>query len=121
MLPDFAQPANPLDVTGSGFASGMDKVVKILLEDENIDILIPVSFPPSSQMDTWADGFNQSFLPMLHTAGKPVIPITFREVSDYARHYYRDHEHILYRSRRRRLQGSFPFNQVCTVSKEIAQ
>jgi acyl-CoA synthetase (NDP forming) len=91
-LPDFAQPANPLDVTGSGFASGMDKVVKILLEDENIDILIPVSFPPSSKMDTWADGFNQSFLPMLHTAGKPVIPITFREVSDYARQYYRDHE-----------------------------
>lgn len=91
-LPDFAQPANPLDVTGSGFASGMDKVVKILLEDENIDILIPVSFPPSSQMDTWADGFNQSFLPMLHTAGKPIIPITFREVSDYARGYYRDHE-----------------------------
>ena len=91
LLPDFAQPANPLDVTGSGFASGMDKVVKILLEDENIDILIPVSFPPSSKMDTWADGFNQSFLPVLHTAGKPVIPITFREVSDYARQYYRDH------------------------------
>jgi acyl-CoA synthetase (NDP forming) len=65
--------------------------VKILLEDENIDILIPISFPPSNPMDTWSDGFNQSFLPMLHTTGKPVIPITFREVSDNARGYYRDH------------------------------
>jgi acetate---CoA ligase (ADP-forming) len=91
ILPDFAQPANPLDVTGSGFSSGMDKVVKILLDDENIDILIPISFPPSSSTDTFSDGFNQSFLPMLHTAGKPIIPITFREVSDYARGYYRDH------------------------------
>lgn len=90
LLPDFAQPANPLDVTGSGFSSGMDKVVRILLDDENIDILMPVSFPPSSRIDTWADGFNQSFLPMLHSAAKPVVPITFREVSEYARQYYRD-------------------------------
>ncbi len=91
LLPDFAQPANPLDVTGSGFASGMDKIVKILLEDENIDILLPVSFPPAGPTDTWSDGFNQSFLPMLRAAGKPLIPITFREVSGYARQYYRDH------------------------------
>jgi len=91
LLPEFAQPANPLDVTGSGFTSGMDTVVKTLLEDENIDILVPVSFPPAAQADTFSDGFNQCFLPMLHAAGKPVIPITFREVSEYARRYYRDH------------------------------
>jgi acyl-CoA synthetase (NDP forming) len=89
-LPEFAQPGNPLDVTGSGFSSGMDRIVKIMLEDESIDVLATVTFPPSNDMDTFSFNFNQSFLPMLHTAAKPVIPVTFREVSDYARKYYRD-------------------------------
>lgn len=90
VLPDFAQPGNPLDVTGSGFSSGMDRIVKILLEEERIDILATVTFPPSNDKDTFSFDFNQSFLPALHTTTKPVIPVTFREVSDYARKYYRD-------------------------------
>jgi acyl-CoA synthetase (NDP forming) len=44
-----------------------------------------------NEKDTVAYWFNESFLPVLHSAGKPVIPITFREVSDYARKYYRNH------------------------------
>ena len=90
ILPDFAQPANPLDVTGSGFRSGMDKIIKILLSDENIDILLPISFPPISETEEFVPGFNESFMPLIHSAGKPIIPITFREVNDYARKYYRD-------------------------------
>jgi acyl-CoA synthetase (NDP forming) len=91
LLPDFAQPANPLDVTGSGFRSGMDKIIKILLDDEHIDILLPISFPPVSETEEFVPGFNESFMPLIHSAGKPIIPITFREVNDYARKYYRDH------------------------------
>lgn len=90
LLPDFAQPANPLDVTGSGFRSGMDKIIKILLNDEHIDILLPISFPPVSETEEFVPGFNESFMPLIHSAGKPIIPITFREVNDYARKYYRD-------------------------------
>jgi acetyltransferase len=90
VLPDFAQPGNPLDVTGSGFSSGMDKIVKTLLEDERIDILAPLTFPPDSEHDARASRINESFLSVLPSAGKPVVPITFREVSDYARQYYRD-------------------------------
>jgi acyl-CoA synthetase (NDP forming) len=89
-LPDFAQPGNPLDVTGSGFSSGMDRIVKILLEDEGIDILATVTFPPSGDMDNLSFRFNESFLPVLHSSTKPIVPVTFREVSDYARKYYRD-------------------------------
>jgi acetate---CoA ligase (ADP-forming) len=91
LLPDFAQPDNPLDLTGSGWASGMDKIIEILLADEHIDILLPISFPPNSETEAWAPAVNESFLPLIHSAGKPIIPITFREVNDYARKYYRDH------------------------------
>ncbi len=90
-LPEFAQPGNPLDVTGSGFSSGMDKIVQILLDDEHIDILAPLTFPPSTELDVSASRMNEPFLSVIHNAGKPIIPITFREVSDYARRYYRDH------------------------------
>jgi len=90
-LPDFAQPGNPLDVTGSGFSSGMDKIVKILLDDDRIDILAPLTFSPGSEHDARASKINESFLPLLHFARKPIVPITFREVSDYARKYYREH------------------------------
>ena len=44
-----------------------------------------------NELDVWAYRINELFLSMIHTAGKPIIPITFREVSDYARRYYRDH------------------------------
>jgi len=29
---------------------------------------------------------------VLRQARKPIVPVTFREVSDYARRYYREHE-----------------------------
>jgi acyl-CoA synthetase (NDP forming) len=90
-LPDFAQPANPLDVTGSGFASGMDRVVRILLDDAGIDIVATLSFPPSGTDDERAHRINASYLGALPLAKKPVIPITFREVTDYARASYRSH------------------------------
>ncbi len=91
LLPDFALPDNPLDLTGSGWASGMDKIIEILLADEHIDILLPISFPPKSETEAWAPAVNESFLPLIRSAEKPIIPITFREVNDYARKYYRDH------------------------------
>lgn len=91
VLPEFAQPANPLDVTGSGFSKGMDRIVKILLDDENTDIIAMLSFPPAGQSDTWAFGHNESYMGALQTARKPIVPVTFREVSDYARRYYREH------------------------------
>ncbi|HOS96793.1 MAG TPA: CoA-binding protein [Deltaproteobacteria bacterium] len=90
-LPDFAQPANPLDVTGSGFASGMDRVVRILLDDAGIDIVATLSFPPSGPDDARAHRINESYLSALPQTGKPVIPVTFREVTDYARASYRSH------------------------------
>lgn len=89
-LPDFAQPTNPLDVTGSGFATGMDRIVRILLDDENTDIVLTLSFPPAAETDAWALGFNESYMGALRDAGKPIVPITFREVSDYARRHYRE-------------------------------
>jgi acetyltransferase len=91
LLPDFAQPANPLDVTGSGWATGIDRVIKTLLADEHLDILMPISFSPQSEMNTFAPGFNESFLQLIHSDGKPIIPITFFDVNDYSRKYYRDH------------------------------
>lgn len=89
-LPDFAQPSNPLDVTGSGFSSGMDTVVKTLLDDTGIDVVVTLSFPPASEADTWAMRHNEAYMSAVAGATKPVIPVTFREVSDYARTYYRD-------------------------------
>ncbi len=91
LLPDFAQPANPLDVTGSGFREGMDKIIRIMLDDEHIDILLPISFAPESASEEFIPGFNESFMSLIHSASKTIIPITFREVNDYARKYYRDH------------------------------
>ncbi len=89
-LPEFAQPGNPLDVTGSGFTSGMDRVLKILIEDENTDLIATLSFPPDESTAALAAKFNDYFLSQLSTTSKPIIPITFREVSDYSRKYYRD-------------------------------
>lgn len=90
VLPAFAQPDNPLDVTGSGFQSGMDKILAILAADRNIDIIAPLSMPPAQAEDNYAHTLNETFLPLL-AAGKPVVPITFREVSEYARSYYNQH------------------------------
>jgi hypothetical protein len=52
---------------------------------------MPISFSPQSEMNTFAPGFNESFLPLIHSDGKPIIPITFFDVNDYSRKYYRDH------------------------------
>ena len=90
LLPDFAQPDNPLDLTGSGWASGMDKIINLLLADEQIDILMPISFPPASETEAWAPQVNESFMPLIPSSRKPIIPITFRHVTDYARNYYRN-------------------------------
>ena len=94
VLPEFAQPDNPLDVTGSGFWGGMGEILKILLEDENIDIVAPLSFVPASADDTMPLLFNQTFLPMAAGNPKPVIPLCFREMTEFARKYY--HEHGVY-------------------------
>ncbi len=91
LLPDFAQPDNPLDLTGSGWASSNDKIINLLLADEQIDILMPISFPPASETAAWAPQVNESFMPLIPSSRKPIIPITFRHVSDYARNYYRNH------------------------------
>ncbi len=69
----------------------MDRIIKIFLADEQVDILLPVSFPPHSETEAFGRGMNESFMPLIHSAGKPIIPIAFREVNDYARMYYRDH------------------------------
>jgi acetyltransferase len=88
ILPEFAQPDNPLDLTGSGFWGGMGEILKILLDDENLDIIAPISFAPVGDDDVMPLRFNETFLPLARSASKPVIPLTFREVSDYARRYY---------------------------------
>ncbi len=89
-LPEFARPGNPLDVTGSGFTNGMDRVLKIVTEDENIDLVATLSFPPDAQSAPLAEKYNDYFISHLSATTKPIIPITFREVGDYARKYYRD-------------------------------
>ena len=88
ILPEFAQPDNPLDLTGSGFWGGMGEILQILLDDENLDIIAPISFAPVGDDDVMPLRFNETFLPLARSASKPVIPLTFREVSDYARRYY---------------------------------
>ncbi len=93
VLPAFATPANPLDVTGSGFLGGMGRIVKIMLDDENVHALLTLSFPPAGEQDEFAKNFNETWMAQARDASKPVIPITFREVGDYARQYYRDRHH----------------------------
>lgn len=94
ILPEFAQPDNPLDVTGAGFWGGMGEILKILLEDENLDLVAPLSFVPASAEDSMPLLFNETFLPMAASSPKPVIPLCFREMTEFARKYY--HEHGVY-------------------------
>lgn len=91
ILPAFAQPDNPLDVTGSGFQSGMDKVIATMIEDKNLDIIAPLSMPPSHAEDSFTLSINEAFLPLLAASTKPIVPITFRELTDYGRSYYNQH------------------------------
>ncbi len=89
-LPPFARPGNPLDVTGSGFATGMDRVLRILMDDENTDVVATLSFPPDAENEALTAGHNEYILKALPGARKPVIPLTFREVGDYACRWYRE-------------------------------
>ncbi|HOD16981.1 MAG TPA: CoA-binding protein [Spirochaetota bacterium] len=88
-LPPFAQPGNPLDVTGSGFTSGMDRVLGIMLADENTDLVATLSFSPEGGAGSIFEKFNEYILGALPSA-KPIIPIAFREVGEQARRFYRD-------------------------------
>ena len=86
LLPEFARPDNPLDVTGSGFLQGLNEIVRSMLEDENLDIIAPMFIPPQDKDDPV--GFlNESYMSLIDTVNKPVIPITFREMTDYAADY----------------------------------
>jgi acyl-CoA synthetase (NDP forming) len=94
VLPDFAQPDNPLDVTGSGFQSGMDKINDILMDDCNIDMLVTLSIAPKNSDDILIHAFNDVLLSKFQTFSKPLVIIPFKEMSDYARSYF--HEKGLY-------------------------
>ena len=90
VLPDFAQPDNPLDVTGSGFQTGMDRINDILLADENIDLLITLTISPKSSNDTLVHKFNDWFVSRHRTSSKPLAVIPFKEINDYARSYFNE-------------------------------
>jgi len=91
LLPDFAQPDNPLDLTGAGFFHGMDAILEALIADPNLDIIAPLTIPPAHAEDALADNLNNAFLGLMATSPKPLVPIAFREVGDHARAYYQDH------------------------------
>lgn len=90
ILPDFAQPDNPLDVTGSGFSKGLSDVIRILLDDESIDLIVPFSFTPDNKDDVMPHLFNETIIPYVDNPEKPIIAMAFREVNDYARGYYHE-------------------------------
>lgn len=89
LLPDFAQPDNPLDVTGSGFMQGMEGILKTLLADENLDMVAALSFVPSGNDDVLRIAFNETFFPLARKSRKPVFALTFREMTPFGRSYYR--------------------------------
>jgi len=73
LLPEFARPDNPLDVTGSGFLQGLNEIVRAMLEDENLNIIAPIFIPPHDKDDPV--GFlNESYMSLIDTVNKPVIP-----------------------------------------------
>lgn len=90
LLPSFAMPDNPLDVTGSGFMGGMTDLIQAMRDDENIDIVVPVCIPPQGPDDPFAGIINNSFLPFINDGGKPIVPIVFKEMSPYAREFFRE-------------------------------
>jgi len=89
ILPDFAVPDNPLDLTGAGFRSGMDKILEILDSDENIDIIAPLCIPPHGALDNdLARSVNEIFISRMNEIGKTIVPIAFTEMNDLAREYF---------------------------------
>ncbi|MBN2297462.1 MAG: CoA-binding protein [Deltaproteobacteria bacterium] len=89
-LPDFAQPDNPLDVTGSGFQTGMDRINNILLDDENIDLLVTLTLSPKNSEDKLAHAVNDWLASLKRASSKPIALIPFKEMTDYARSYFNE-------------------------------
>ncbi|HOO89493.1 MAG TPA: CoA-binding protein [Syntrophales bacterium] len=89
LLPGYARPDNPLDVTGSGLNRELDKIVLSMLEDENLDIVAPIFIPPQGDEDPLRF-VNESYLPLTGSTVKPVIPIIFREMTQSAEEDLRD-------------------------------
>ena len=83
LLPEYARPDNPLDVTGSGLSRELDKIVLAMLEDENLHMVAPI-FIPSQGEDDPLRFVNESYLSLVDTVEKPVIPIIFREMTQFA-------------------------------------
>jgi len=92
LLPQFAQPDNPLDVTGSGFLRGLNRILQVMVDDDHFDLIVTLSIPPHGDDDSFASAVNDSFMPLLKTAKKPIVPFTFRELTDYGREYYLSRE-----------------------------
>ncbi len=88
ILPEFAQPDNPLDVTGSGFQSGLDPVFDVLLEENRISIIAPLCISPPGPDDIFSPRINSAFLRYSGSLSKTVVPIAFREVNAYAREFF---------------------------------
>jgi acyl-CoA synthetase (NDP forming) len=89
ILPEFAQPDNPLDVTGSGFQNGLDKVFDILLEDKRVSIIAPLCISPPGPDDPFSLRINSAFLRHSGSINKSVVPIAFRETGDYAQEFFK--------------------------------
>ncbi|MCD6570395.1 MAG: acetate--CoA ligase family protein [Deltaproteobacteria bacterium] len=90
ILPEFAIPDNPLDVTGAGMQDRIDEVIESFMRDENIDILAPLCIPPGDSKDTFANNINKALIGNYNKLAKPMVPITFKEMSDYARDYFKE-------------------------------
>lgn len=90
ILPEFAIPDNPLDITGAGPQTRIDEAVEIFIRDKNIDIISPLCIPPKDSNDTFANNINKLFIDNHTRAVKPMVPNTFTETSDYARNYFKE-------------------------------
>ena len=128
VLPEFAQPDNPLDVTGSGFQNGLDTVFDILLEEERISIIAPLCISPPGPDDPFSLRINSAFLRHSGSSKKTVVPIAFREVNGYAQEFFKGlNLHVMeqpdigfkalshfinYAKYLRRLPGSHNFNSI---------
>jgi acetate---CoA ligase (ADP-forming) len=88
ILPEFARPDNPLDVTGSGFQNGLDTVFDILLEEERISIIAPLCISPPGPDEPFSQRINSAFLRHYGSLNKTVVPVAFRESGDYAREFF---------------------------------
>jgi acetyltransferase len=90
ILPDFAQPDNPLDITGAADRNRYHEIVDLMVKDKNLDIIAPLCMPPKDSHDVFSFGANSAF--MAHIKGeKPLAPIVFKQPTDYARTYFKDH------------------------------